>query len=274
MVYDPKKVIEIAFAEVGYLEKKDKNNLDSKTANAGNKNYTKYARDLDAINFYNGRKQGIAWCDMFVDWCHVQANGKAVALALTCQPTKASSNCGAGCKYSRQYYKNKGQLYDTPQPGDQIFFWPSNRSDPTAVAHTGLVYAVDNTYVYTVEGNTSGANGVIANGGGVCKKKYKLTSSRIAGYGRPKWDMTTSVSKKPEQASPGLGFEAGTKIVTITGNSVNIRVGDSTKYASAGHAKKGDTFEYVATSPSGWVAIRAKDRICWVSNKYTKLGAA
>ena len=52
-----KKVLEIALAEVGYLEKKSNNQLDNKTANAGYNNYTKYARDLDAIpDFYNGKK--------------------------------------------------------------------------------------------------------------------------------------------------------------------------------------------------------------------------
>ena len=56
------------------------------------------------------------------------------------------------------------------------------------MAHTGLVYDVDNTYVYTVEGNTSGASGVVANGGGVCCKKYKLNYTRIYGYGRPAYD--------------------------------------------------------------------------------------
>ena len=35
MGYDPNKVIQVALNEVGYLEKKDKNNLDDKTANAG-----------------------------------------------------------------------------------------------------------------------------------------------------------------------------------------------------------------------------------------------
>ena len=36
------KVIKIAMAEVGYLEKGSNSNLDSKTGNAGYKNYTKY----------------------------------------------------------------------------------------------------------------------------------------------------------------------------------------------------------------------------------------
>ena len=41
-----KKVIEIALKEVGYLEKRSNKNLNSKTANAGSNNYTKYWNDL------------------------------------------------------------------------------------------------------------------------------------------------------------------------------------------------------------------------------------
>lgn len=178
MSYDPKKVLAIAEGEVGYLEKASNSSLDSKTANTGSANYTKYARDMDAIaGFYNGRKQGFAWCDVFVDWCFVQAYGVEEGRALLCQPLKST---GAGCRYSRAFYKAKGQLHDSgPQPGDQIFFWPSDRSDPNAVAHTGIVYAVDKSYVYTIEGNTSSASGVISNGGGVAKKKYSLKTKPI-----------------------------------------------------------------------------------------------
>lgn len=54
---------------------------------------------------------------------------------------------------------------------------------------TGLVYDIDSKYVYTVEGNTSSASGVVANGGAVAKKKYALTNARLAGFCRPNWDM-------------------------------------------------------------------------------------
>ena len=40
------RVIAAARAELGYLEKASNAQLDSRTANAGDKNYTKYARDL------------------------------------------------------------------------------------------------------------------------------------------------------------------------------------------------------------------------------------
>ena len=93
MSYDANKVIQIAENEIGYLEKRTNAKLDDKTANAGDKNYTKYARDLDALGFYNGRKNGFAWCDIFVDWCFVQAYGLEAALKLTNQPL-GKANCG------------------------------------------------------------------------------------------------------------------------------------------------------------------------------------
>lgn len=143
------KVLEIAEAEVGYLEKASYSNLDSKTGNAGSANWTKYARDLDKIGFYNGAKNGYAWCDVFVDWCFVKAYGVAMAQKLTGQPNKSY---GASCASSVNYYKNIGRYFKEPKVGDQIFFWYNG-----APNHTGLVYKVDDNYVYTIEGNTSGA---------------------------------------------------------------------------------------------------------------------
>ena len=199
------KVIKVALDEVGYLEKKSNSNLYDKTANAGSGNYTKYAYEFDTKykNFYNGRKNGFAYCDVFVDWCFVQAYGAEIAKSLLCQPNKSY---GAGCGWSMKHYKNKGQFHtQSPKIGDQIFFWNSKK---TGVAHTGLVYNVDNTYVYTIEGNTSGASGVIANGGGVCKKKYILTYNRIVGYGRPKYDAE-------EQAQAVVKPSVANKIDTV-----------------------------------------------------------
>ena len=179
------KVIAIALAEVGYLEKETNAWLEHSTANAGDENFTKYARDLDAIGFYNGAKNGYAWCDVFVDWCFVQAFGEEKALEMTFQPKLSFFNRGAGCRYSRRYYESRGRLFDSPQKGDQIFFWNEER---TAACHTGLVYDADETWVYTVEGNTSVQAGVVANGGGVRTKKYPLADERIAGYGRPDYE--------------------------------------------------------------------------------------
>lgn len=234
MAYDKRKVIDIALAEVGYIEKETNAQLDSKTANAGDENYTKYARDLDAINFYNGRKQGHYWCDVFVDWCFVQAYGKAAALKITYQPTNNKNNCGAGCKYSRQYYQNKGRLFNTPEIGDQIFFYGSDGT----VSHTGLVYDVDGTYVYTVEGNTSGGSNVVANGGGVFKKKYKLKSSYIAGYGRPDYGSQYSFTESSQTDGNASQSAASTQVTEYTTYTV----------------KKGDTLGKIAEEHLGSAA--------------------
>ena len=56
-------LIVTARKEIGYREKRTERNLDSKTANAGYNNYTKYARDVD--DYY----QGDPWCAMFISWC-------------------------------------------------------------------------------------------------------------------------------------------------------------------------------------------------------------
>ena len=185
MKYDVAKVLRIALEEVGYQEKETNARLDHRTDNAGDENFTKYARDLDRINFYNGKKNGYAWCDVFVDWCFVKAYGEDGALDITFQPSFFLFNRGAGCRYSFGYYEARDRIFSMPKPGDQVFFY---NADGTRVCHTGLVYGVDDTYVYTVEGNTSPQNGVVDNGGEVCKKQYLLTDPRLAGYGRPDYE--------------------------------------------------------------------------------------
>lgn len=176
------KVIDIAKKEVGYLEKESNSQLDRKAANRGNGNYTKYAEDLDKIDrFYNGKKNGNAWCDIFVDWCFVRAFGVNRALELLCQPLESY---GAGVKYSMQYYKDKDQFYTTaPKPGDQIFF------DRNGQNHTGLVIKVDADYVYTIEGNTGSPIDCVK------EKKYSLNSPIIVGYGRPNYS-TAIITKE------------------------------------------------------------------------------
>lgn len=194
-------VINIALAEVGYLEKKSNKNLDSKTANAGSANYTKYGRDMHKL-YPSVMDFPAAWCDAFVDWCFQKAYGVANAKGLL------GGNFDDYTVQSAQLYKNKKAWGSTPKIGAQIFFKNSTR-----ICHTGLVYDFDNKYVYTVEGNTSGASGVIANGGGVCKKKYARTNSKIAGYGYPKYDAEptsgSTTAAKPADSTT-------TKTVTAT----------------------------------------------------------
>ena len=183
------KVIKIAKDEIGYLEKASNLQLDDKIINAGYNNYTKYARDLDKISgFYNGKKQGYAYCDVFVDWCFFKAFGAEKAKKMLYQPNYSA---GAGCTYSMEYYKNAGAFYKTPQKGDQIFFGSENES-----THTGIVIDIVDNKVVTIEGNTSGGFDVIANGGGVFKKTYPIEYGKIIGYGRPNYCILSEKIEK------------------------------------------------------------------------------
>lgn len=176
------KVIELAKSEVGYLEKASAYDLDSKTGNAGTANYTKYARDVDQIpDLLNGRKQGYAWCTIFFLWLLAQVFDAENVAKLCYLPKKSLA---AGCKFAVEYYKAAKAYGSTPKVGAQIFFADSVGTP----SHTGIVTGFDGTYVYTVEGNTSGAAGVVANGGCVAAKAYRWDYGRIHGYGYPAYD--------------------------------------------------------------------------------------
>lgn len=58
------KLIEQALSWNGYLEKKSNQDLEKFTANAGNKNYTCFARDYREHTGQN--LQGQPWCAMYV----------------------------------------------------------------------------------------------------------------------------------------------------------------------------------------------------------------
>lgn len=144
-------VINIALAEVGYLEKATNANLDDKTANAGSNNYTKYWRDIYPAY------QGQPWCACFVTWVFVIAFGKAMAQKLLKH-------------YPYVYCPTMADLFTlnaNPKVGDIVIFKHNG-----VFTHTGIVIKVSGDQFWTVEGNTSGGSAIIANGGGVCKKTY------------------------------------------------------------------------------------------------------
>ena len=173
-------VLNQARLEVGYHEKASNSQLDDKTANSGSGDWNKYARDLDRLkNFYNGGKNGYAWCDVFYDWLFVKCFGADLGRQMLCQPLNSA---GAGCLYSVQYYKQYGRWHNnTPEPGDQIFFTYA----PGEYSHTGIVESVTGGVVNTIEGNASDSVG---------RRSYAVGSSNIAGYGRPRWELATNAS--------------------------------------------------------------------------------
>lgn len=169
------KLIKTGLAEVGYTEKASNANLDSKNANAGSANFTKYARDLFKAGYYNGNKQGFAWCDPWVDWTFWMAcnKNKKEAEYIQCQ----TGNLGAGCGYSLNYYKAAGRFDKNPKIGDQIFFKYTN--DSSIADHTGIVIRITDNTIETVEGNSNNQ---------VRRKCYRRNYKAIIGYGHPRYD--------------------------------------------------------------------------------------
>ena len=173
------KVIAEAEKWVGYLEKANSNQLESFDQNAGYNNYTIFAKQYK--EYFNINFQGQPWCAMFVSCVFRNALGQNVQ--QTIRPH--FSYCPTGVN---QFKNLKCWYVNNPQVGDVIFF-----KDSVGVScHVGIVYKVQNNKVYTIEGNTSDKNGVIANGGAVCKKQYNINYERIMGYGRPKYQVLKS----------------------------------------------------------------------------------
>lgn len=176
------QVVSIALAEVGYLEKATNASLDLKTANAGANNWTKYARDLWNAGYYNGNKNGYAWCDVFVDWVFFKAFGNTEGQLVECQ----TGTLGAACPYSAGYYKAQGRYDRTPKVGDQVFF-----QEGGALVHTGIVVGVSGSTITCVEGNASNM---------VKQTSYNLSNSYVAGFGHPKYTEAPAPAPAPTPA--------------------------------------------------------------------------
>ena len=165
-------LIAVAKNEIGYLEKATNDQLDSKTANAGYNNYTKYWRDIYPAY------QGQPWCACQISWDMMTAFGLETAKKLLRHwpyvycPTMA----------------NLFTLYANPQVGDIVIFKHNG-----VFTHTGLVIKVQGDKFWTIEGNTSGASGIVANGGGVCQKSYYNSQLPGTKFCRPDYSIVTSI---------------------------------------------------------------------------------
>lgn len=208
---DKQRVIDIALSQVGYHEKASWDDLDSFNGNSGSANYNKYSRDLAEYHYYNSSKRGVAWCDIFVDWCFATAYGAETGHKMLYQPLRSS---GAGCRYSREFFAAHKALYTAPEVGDQVFFWPADHKEgDSIVQHTGLVIKIENNRVFTVEGNSNDK---------VAKHSYPLSYQRFAGFGRPNWDIGGGGSTAP---SPGKDDEhMSEKCVVRANNGKPVKV--------------------------------------------------
>lgn len=129
---------------------------------------------------------GEPWCAMFVSWCW-NRSGLSTDILLKYQ------GCTAGMQWCTEqgimHYVQKfewgNELNDKvvvedykPVAGDIIFFLSAGMS------HTGIAIYSDDTYLYTIEGNTSDR---------VAIKRWTLTDARITGYAHPNYPTFNGV---------------------------------------------------------------------------------
>ena len=200
------EIVAVALGQIGYKEKASNKQLDDPAANAGDANWTKYARDLASAGYYNGNKNGYAWCDVFVDWVFFKAYGKDEGQRIQCQ----TGPYGAGCTFSMQYYQQQGRCDKNPKVGDQIFFRYSGST--SGADHTGIVVEVTSSQIVTVEGNS---------GNQVRRNTYARSNSTIIGYGHPLYSETDTEEKKPDPA-PAPATEPTTGEIVL-GSTVAIK---------------------------------------------------
>lgn len=209
------RLLEVARQEIGYLEKswvaynENPEIIYDKYEGAGRDNVTKYAKEMDDLEVYNTPKQGYSWCKIFIDWCMFESFGLDRATQLLYGWT-------AGVTETYNWFTNNGQIFTEPEIGDMIIFGDCD--------HIGIVTDYDDERVYTIEGNTSGATGLVANGGGVAAKSYSRNSSYIKCYARPEYEemqspirIQTHVTNLGWLPEVGIGEIAGT-----TGNALPL----------------------------------------------------
>lgn len=139
----------------------------------GADNYNKYA-DSDGLQaLYGWSPQRQPWCDIFFDAGMLICFGLDATSKMTYQPLGQGS---AACRFSAAFYAAHGAFYQTPEVGDQIFFYDSAGE----INHTGAVESVSGGVVYTIEGNHNDSVG---------RGAYAISSPRIAGFGRPDWSV-------------------------------------------------------------------------------------
>lgn len=105
------------------------------------------------------------WCASYISWCLEQVN-----LSVLGTVPRYANVDNFYTHFPLEQWLLPGS---TPTPGDIVFF--GLLGDPN---HMGVVIAVEDKYVYTIEGNTNDVVGI---------RKYAIDDASILGYGLLNW---------------------------------------------------------------------------------------
>ena len=124
-----------------------------------------------------GWNQYTPWCGCFLSWGADQQK----ASINGAPPSFADVDEGMAKFTENGKWRSPNDAHNMPIPGDYVFFDWDGRNDPDGGKdpdHVGAVLYVDETQLYTIEGNS---------GGRVAVQRYDLNDKRIVGYGVLNW---------------------------------------------------------------------------------------
>lgn len=224
-------LIATAQAEIGYMEKKSNAQLDDKTANVGDGNYTKYWRDLKPS--WNGS----AWCAVWVSWCMYKTFGLETAKKLLKHendfPYVYCPTLGA--RFTK---------YANPQRGDIVIFYRNG-----TFAHTGIVTKVEGDKFYTIEGNTNNGSTIIANGGSVCSKSYNNSNLPGTKFCRPDYSIVKSIMNSSSTSKPSTStYKKWVGAATKDGTDVFANPTGTSKLSTYPKLNKGNLVDVIGVS--------------------------
>lgn len=226
-----------------YLEKRTNAYLDDFQKNAGYNNYTKFARDVDSWG--QPGCQGQPWCAEYQFW----------KLAKVLGITKALQIMGGGfynCVSITNWAKKNGTWHSTPKDGALVIFRDGS--------HIGSVRSYSNTYIYTNEGNTSSAAGVIANGGSCRNKRYLRSDPVIDGYIWITWE--------DEKTSTETWKATGTATSMVD----DLYIRETPNGYVLGQINKGNRVEINGEKSGMWTKVKvAGIGIGWAATKYLEI---
>lgn len=189
-------IIKLAKAEVGYREGFKDGHWN---------NVEKFAGQVPGLAWVS--TSGQPWCAVFNCWLDTKAGLRSgVDFPLT-----------ASCDVAAAWFKARKRLSQYPAIGAWVLF--GSAADYT---HTGRVVGYDDTWIYTVEGNTNTSGS--REGNGVYDKKHLRRDDHVAAYGYPKFPdgiKSADPAFKGEAPKPKVASKAAV-VVAAAGTAVAV----------------------------------------------------
>ncbi len=189
---------------INYFLEKTLSELDSYESQG---TLSKYAQDLNSLNFYIEPILETPWALVFIHWCALMALSDInLSKKLFYLPNNVefTTDYASSMDYfkANAAWKSASSNY-LPKPGDIVYYKINELdeiegTDETEV-HVGIIYKIDDNYIYSIAGDLKISH--ISSGSWVAEDIHNLdsedTNPNIIGYGLPDWQYVISQIDDP-----------------------------------------------------------------------------